>query len=154
MTEELLIRKVGGFVTGGMVEEGYRKCIDAARGNTQLIAALELERKGGHCPSCDTLFVEVRVENRFGKFSYFEPGCYCYKKCITAPAFRLNKNGERKSDGNIAGCGRFLVAEKFLGIDHCTNCNPGGVEVKKREKKETKDYQRDGKTAAAGEEKE
>ena len=107
-----------GFVDDAMVEDGYRKCIDGAMGNTQVIVALELERVGGPCPICGIAYKKEDVDNRYAKFSYYRPFCMCFKRCKT--------------------CERLLVAERLLGITYCTSCHPEGVEVKKAEKKHTK----------------
>jgi hypothetical protein len=124
-----LLRRFAGFIENAEVEAGYQKCCAAARGNTQLLVALELERKGGPCPLCGTRYAKMDMDNPFGKFTYFEPACYCYKRCDI--------------------CGRHLVAERFQAIGHCTTCFPRGVE--KARKDTSKHKKLDGKGAAAGE---
>jgi hypothetical protein len=109
-------RKVMGFVTDETVEASYRKCVDAAHGQPEIITMLELERKGGRCPICDMPFVRIDVENRFGKFHYYYPQCRCYKKC--------------------AKCGRDMIAERFLNITYCTECYPHGLPVPVKERKQ------------------
>jgi hypothetical protein len=148
-----LIGAVGGFITDSSVERGYRASISAARGNTQVILALELERQGGLCPKCDTPWSKIEVDNVFGKFSYFQPNCNCFRRCEHVPVFKALRNGTMRFAGTSPGCGRWLVTEGLLGIDHCTSCNPDGVhrETKKEPKGGSGDYKRDGKSAAAGE---
>jgi hypothetical protein len=102
-----------GFVDDAMVEMGYRKCIDGANGNTQIILALELERKGGKCPICDTEYRRIDVDNQYGKFSYYQPFCMCFKRCQV--------------------CERLLVAERLLEINYCTSCHPNGVQGAKKQ---------------------
>ena len=111
------------------VERGYRKCIEGAMGNTQVIVALELERKGGACPVCDKSFAAVEVENRFAHFTYYKPACFCFRVC------------ER--------CGRFMVSERLLGIPYCTGCGYG--KPVQSAKKASAARRRSGKDAATGE---
>jgi len=123
--------KLLGYVDDAMVEKGYRKCIAAAGGNTEIIFAIELERKGGKCPLCDRSYAKIIVDNRFGKFTYFRPSCFCFKQCDL--------------------CQRYLVSEKLLNISHCTHCHPNGVQEHKKHTNGKRRF-RDGKAAASGEE--
>ena len=75
--------KVYGYVTDPLVEAHYQNLIKeyTKRGNTAGLKAFELERNGGLCHYCDVPFREVVVDNKNGKFHYFEPACHCYKRC-------------------------------------------------------------------------
>jgi hypothetical protein len=153
-----VLRRIVGFIDDAAVEKGYQKLLSSYGGNTQLIETLELERKGGPCHYCERPYRKVdaktmtcprcdgqkydkgkcglcngtgKFENPFAYFSRFEPSCNCYRRCGI--------------------CGRWLVAERFLSIDHCTSCHPQGVQERKT-RKPRKPAFRDGKTAAAGEE--
>jgi hypothetical protein len=101
-----------GYVSDVMIEDGYRKCIANAGGNTQILTALELERKGGPCPVCGRDYRKIEVDNKYGKFTFYQPSCMCFKQC--------------------GSCGRFLVSERLLDIWHCTSCHPEGLEKKKK----------------------
>jgi hypothetical protein len=122
-----------GHFTDEAVEDGYRMCIDAAAGNTQIILALQLERIGGPCPieGCERPYEKIEVDSQYGHFTYYQPSCLCFKKCDV--------------------CGRFLVAERLLNIHHCTACHPQGIEGPKKKKGHRKPGFRDGKSKASGE---
>ena len=123
-----VLEKIIGFVDDAMVERGYRKCIDAANGDVMIIEALELERKGGPCHYCGVPYKRIDVNNRYGRFSYYQPFCFCYRRCPC--------------------CDKILVVEKYLGIESCTVCYPNGSAKKKKD--ESKHKKLDGKSAAAG----
>lgn len=125
-----------GFVSDEMVETGYQMCIAAAGGNTQLIVALELERKGGVCPFCDRPFRKIDLDTRYAKFSFYLPGCLCYRICRSC---------------GTEDTPRYLVAERLLGISYCTSCHPKGIEPPRTAKRRKPGF-RDGKAAAAGDE--
>lgn len=113
------------------VETGFQRLASSYKGNTQLLLALELERSGGNCPHCDRPFKErPAADQRFGKFRHFEPACDCYKRC------------ER--------CGRWLVAERFLGISYCTGCDFGRPPQRERKGGQHRERRTAGKDAAAG----
>lgn len=137
------------FFDEAHVERGYRKCVAAAGGNLQLIVALELERKGGLCPveTCQTPYKRVEVDNRFGKFTYFQPACHCFKKCdVCTIRAEFDENG-RVVREQIP---RFMVSERLLGIHHCTFCHPNGPEQPKKVRTPRKKEYRGGQDAAAG----
>jgi hypothetical protein len=121
--------EVVGFIDDAVVEKGYRMCCDGAMGVTQIIVALELERKGGPCPVCGRGYIAVEVDNRFARFTYYKPSCRCFRVC--------------------GRCGRIMVSERLLGLSYCTACGMGKPRevVKRSERKSI----RDGKAAASGE---
>jgi len=117
-------------VTDEDVEAGYRKCLAEAGNNVQKLLALELERKGGQCPICDVPFKRVEVRNQFATFDYFEPGCYCYKKCpVCSIPDQLDEDGRVVR----SGVPRFMVAERLLEVHQCIRCyrEPAKKEVQK-----------------------
>jgi hypothetical protein len=125
------------FITEGLVETGYHKLLD---GPDPVAQAVTLERKGGPCPYCGVAFARIEVDNKFGKFSYYQPACRCFPVCkhVQLP------------HGTVEGCGRFLITEKLAGINYCTQCydQPPGTKTKA-----TRVHKRayGGKDAAAGE---
>jgi hypothetical protein len=120
-----------GYVSDDMVETAYQLCLETAGGNTQIILALELERKGGKCPICGREYQRVDVDSEYGHFIYYQPGCLCFRRCKI--------------------CDRFMVAERFLNIWYCTYCHPDGIEEKHKARRRHKPaYQSGGKDAAAG----
>ena len=125
------------FVTEELVEAGYQRLLD---GPDPVAQAATLERKGGPCPLCGVQFVRIEVDNKFGKFGYFQPACRCFPVCrhVQVP------------HGSTEGCGRFLITEKLSGIDYCTSCykDPPGTKSKPA-KVHKRAY--GGKDAAAGE---
>jgi hypothetical protein len=125
-----VVKQIVGFIDDAAVEAGYQKLCAANRGNTEILYALELERKGGLCPLCQTPYAKMFVDNIFGKFTYYEPACYCFKRC------------------NL--CGRFLVVEKLTDIGFCTTCYKKDPIEKHKEKRMGKPGFRDGKAEAAG----
>lgn len=131
------------FVTEGLVETGYQKLLD---GPDAVAQAASLERKGGPCPYCGVAFTKLDVDNKFGKFSYYQPSCRCFPVCKTVE-IRDRANG--RYVGRVEGCGRFLITEKLAGIDYCTACyaEPPGV-VARKAKPRKRAY--GGKDAAAG----
>ena len=100
-----------------IVESGYQRCVAEyqRRGNTAGLRTLELERHGGKCHYCDKLFREVKVDNLYGHFSYFIPGCNCYKQCVTTELWD-------HPEILIDGCGRWMVEERFRNLTHCLRC--------------------------------
>jgi hypothetical protein len=124
------LETVISFIDDAVVETGYRECIEAAHGNTQVVLALELERQGGACPVCGREYRRVDVANHFARFSYYQPACRCFRVCPR--------------------CERYMVAERFLEIAHCTGCGFGKRPEVVRDT--TRRRRRDGKSAAAGEE--
>lgn len=107
------------FVTEELVEQGYQRLLD---GPDFVAQAATLERKGGPCPVCGVEFVEVVVDNKFGKFDYYQPACRCFKTCQRV----------QLQSGWVEGCGRFLITEKLAGINYCTSCyaQPPGTKAK------------------------
>lgn len=97
------------FVTDALVEKGYQRMLD---GTDFVAQAASLERHGGECPVCGASFKKLIINNRYGDFAYFQPACWCFKVCREV----------RVPSGTVEGCGRFLIAEYFAGIDYCTAC--------------------------------
>jgi hypothetical protein len=124
-----------GKVADEMLEEGFQESVKVytEKGNTAALKALELERKGGYCMYCDKPYKLVEVKNRFSDMAYYEPTCKCYKRC---PA-----------------CGRFMVEERFRNLVECLNCYGEPRPKKEIKTKGRSPAYRDGKMAAAGEEK-
>ena len=140
------------FIHEGLVEEGYRRCIHGLEGQTELLLAVQLERIGGPCPICGKHFAKIEVDNQYGKFHYFKPDCWCFKRCERVPINKITKAGATQNIGYAEGCGRYLVAETFLGIDFCTSCRGSQEDRKPRKVVRRSARQVDGKAAAAGDE--
>lgn len=107
------------FVTEKLAENGYQRLLD---GPDFVAQAATLERKGGPCPVCGVEFAKVVVDNKFGKFDYYQPACRCFPVCKTV----------QLTNGTVVGCGRFLITEKLAGIGYCTSCyaQPPGTKAK------------------------
>jgi hypothetical protein len=141
------------FIDDVTVEACYQRCI-TRRKNTAGLRALELERHGGQCHYCDKLFREVKIDTRFGQFSYFIPGCDCYKQCVVTEVYH-------HPEILIDGCGHWMVEERFRNLSHCLNCWGDPEEIKKKEQKALQGERKskvksqrkkiDGKSAASGE---
>jgi hypothetical protein len=100
------------FVTEELVELGYMRTMEATH-DPNAITALALERHGGECPRCKRPFIRMQIDNAFGKVTWFQPNCRCFKRC---------ERVRYPYNHYAAGCGRFLVAEGLMGIDFCTTC--------------------------------
>jgi ssDNA-binding Zn-finger/Zn-ribbon topoisomerase 1 len=127
------------FVNDALVETGFQKLLS---GPDPVAQAVTLERKGGPCPYCGVAFVQIDVDNRFGKFSYFQPGCRCFPVCKKV----------QLPHGTTEGCGRFLITEKLSGIDYCTQCyaDPPGTKARAVRSGARSSRKASGKDAAAG----
>ena len=125
------------FTSDALVDTGYQKLLDAPDGVAQ---AATLERKGGPCPFCGVAFGRIEVDNKFGKFAYYQPACHCFKRCMRV----------QLPHGHVTGCERWMVTEKLVGIDYCTQCygQPPGTKTK-ASRVHKRAY--GGKDAAAGE---
>lgn len=108
------------FVTEALVEQGFQRLLD---GPDAVVQAATLERRGGPCPYCGVQFTRIEVDNKYGKFAYYQPACHCFKVCRKV----------QLPHGTTEGCGRFLITEKLSGIDYCTSCyaEPPGYKPKK-----------------------
>lgn len=95
---------------------------------TEIIAAWQLEAKGGVCLLCQKPYIPVMVKNRFADFTYYTPDCRCYKRCTLAGVKDSyeRRRGTTRSTVEVmrkySGCGKILVEEKLLGLDRCSNC--------------------------------
>ncbi|MFA5376793.1 MAG: hypothetical protein WC455_13675 [Dehalococcoidia bacterium] len=128
------------YITDEIVEHGFQRCLE---GEDNIAQAATLERKGGPCPFCGVPFNKVDVDNRYGKFSYYQPSCRCFKRCdwVQFPS------------GPVVGCGRWLIAERIVGINFCTSCTPPKDDKKDQAAKKNGKVlarKRIGKDAAAG----
>ena len=65
---------------------------------------VEQDFDGGTCKQCGAPYKEVRVQNKFVEFSYWEPSCRCFPVCPI--------------------CGRSLHYEGTFGPFFCRNCGP------------------------------
>lgn len=135
-------------------EKCFQKVCSSSYSNTQIILAAELEMRGGPCPKCGVPFHQRAVSYTaadgtvFGPTHHYEPACRCFPQCDkTWFTFEV---GRRKHYYWTAGCGRYLIAETFLGIDYCTRCREKSPSYDRRERA-TKKAERDGKAAASGE---
>ena len=108
------------YITDETVERGYQRCLE---GEDHIAQAATLERRGGPCPICGVPFNVVFVDNEYGCFQYYQPSCRCYKRCewVKVPS------------GVVPGCGRWLIAEKLVGIDYCTSCHTKNPEEKPKQ---------------------
>lgn len=130
------------YVTDELVEKGYQRVID---GPDFVAQAAALERHGGPCPLCRTPFAKIEIKNEYGDFSYYQPACYCYKRCQRV----------QFPHGHVQGCDRYLIAERLAGIDFCTTCNhedPKRPTAKRTDTGYKTARKATGKDAAAGEE--
>ena len=134
-----------GYIEESMVEVAYQACVKeyTAKGNTAGLKALELERKGGLCHYCDTPFQEVVVDSQYGHFSYFEPSCQCFKRCLKTPI-------EDRNPKHTEGCGRWMVEERFRNLTLCLRCY-GETREHKEVVKKSRKKEYGGKDASAGE---
>jgi len=133
------------------VERGYRLFVEREekRGDVAALKALEMERRGGPCHYCGVPFAEVKVNNRYAEFSYFEPACHCYKRCqeiVTEACLDDDKNPVP-----AVRCGRWMVEERFKELSLCIACHGEPRKEEKREPKKRKKSFKDAKAAAAGE---
>ena len=142
------LKQLVGFIDDEAVERGYRKSIGAANGNTQIILNLEMERTGGNCSFCGYPWKKIDVDNPFAKFTYYQPGCHCYKKCqrCTIPATVDDKGRVRYSE-----IPHYMVVERFMDIAYCTACHDKDPNASKERRNKKKDGYRDGKSEMAGE---
>lgn len=134
------------------VQMGYEQIMRATRDET-VRGAIQRERYGGACPLCGVMYEAVRSEyvahwgkpnqEVLGGFTYYRPACTCYQTCQRV----------KYPHGTVEGCGRILVAERLLGIDHCTSCAPPpeAKPVRRKASPGRKVAVEDGKAAAAGE---
>lgn len=101
------------YVTEELVEKGFQRILE---GDNSVALAATLERRGGPCPLCGKEFKRLTVDNAYGKFTYYQPDCRCYKVCASV----------RVPGGTAPGCGRYLIAEREMMIPHCTSCGDYG----------------------------
>lgn len=109
-----LVEKVTGQrrITQELIDTSMKRFIERCTDSRVQLAA-ELQWHGGNCPFCKTPFARYEWKNAVAEFVYYEPYCFCFKRCETVKT----KSGVRP------GCGTWMIAERLLGIDHCTNCD-------------------------------
>ena len=109
------------------LEDSYMNCVRKDGQETEFAQAINLERRGGKCKYCGREFVKKTI----GELYWYVPGCHCYQKCDHVKLWA--KVGGYEGWYQIEGCGRYLVYEKFKGLDYCTHCKIGKP-VEKEEK--------------------
>lgn len=107
---------------------------------TQVLVVWELERHGGACPLCSVPWVAVHANHatmridpvtkvavtakQLSDFTYYRPGCKCFKRCTRAGMKVASGHGKTVTLYR-PGCGQLLVAERLLEMPTCINC--GGL---------------------------
>lgn len=110
------------------IEVGYMECQKKYGHETEYAQALSLERHGGICIYCKKPFMRKTC----GAFYWYEPACHCYQKCTHIHVEWEERGYTLKR--KVQGCGRYMVYEKFKGLNYCTVCRIG----KPKEDKPTK----------------
>lgn len=111
------------------LEGSYMECVKRWGWETEYAQAINLERRGGNCKYCGRPFVKKTC----GELYWYEPGCHCYPKCNHVKLW-AKVNGY-EGWHQIQGCGRYLVYEKFKGLDYCTHCKIGKPKEKTEDSK-------------------
>jgi hypothetical protein len=91
---------------------------------TQTVQSWELQARGGSCPVCGKAFVKNEVDNRFGRFYHFIPGCWCFQICVNAGGRGMYVDGQYNKDAFYwrPGCNKILIEERLRDSRYCFGC--------------------------------
>ena len=73
-----------GKITQDEMNKRWRHSYDAAKSISapkEHLELIKMEATGGDCPRCGKPWKEIRVNNMFGEFVYYDPDCKCFGRC-------------------------------------------------------------------------
>ena len=72
---------------------------------------IKMEATGGDCPRCGVPWKEIRVQNEFAEYVYYDPACACFGRC-------------KSHDYGMGCCRASFHREESAGlkVERCPSC--------------------------------